>query len=64
MPVDVRINEVTTSVTATDPSAMLNPQVLERIVQAVLARLEARQRDERQAEQERSLGAARQQERR
>lgn len=64
MPVDVRINEVTTSVTATDPSAMLNPQVLERIVQAVLARLEAKQRDERQTEQERSLGAARQQERR
>jgi hypothetical protein len=64
MPVDVRINEVTTSVTATDAAAMLNPQVLERIVEAVLARLEARRRDERQAEQERSLGAARQQERR
>lgn len=63
MAVDVRINEVTTNVSVTDATAMLSPQVLERIVQAVLARLEAQQRDQRQAEQERSLGAVRQQER-
>lgn len=63
MPVDVRINEVTTNVSMTDATAMLSPQVLERIVQAVLARIEAKQRDERQTEEERSLGAARQQER-
>ena len=59
MPVDVRVNDVTTNVNVTDASAMLNPQVLERIVQAVLARLEAKQRDERQSEQERSLGGSR-----
>lgn len=63
MPVDVRVNDVTTNVTVTDASAMLNPQVLERIVQAVIARLAAKQRDERQAEQERSLGASRNQQR-
>ena len=60
MPMDVRVNDVTTNVNVTDASAMLNPQVLERIVQAVLARLEAKQREERQLEQERSLGASRQ----
>ncbi len=59
MPVDVRINDVTTNVNVTDASAMLSPEVLERIVQAVIARLEAKQRDESQAEEERSLGSAR-----
>ena len=59
MPVDVRINDVTTNVNVTDASAMLSPEVLERIVQAVIARLEAKQRDERQVEEERSLGSAR-----
>ena len=59
MPVDVRINDVTTNVNVTDASAMLSPEVLERIVQAVIARLEAKERDERQAEEERSLGSAR-----
>lgn len=63
MPVDVRVNDVTTNVNVTDASAMLSPQVLERIVQAVVALLEAKQRDERQAEQERSLGGSRSQQR-
>ncbi len=59
MPIDVRINDVMTNVNVTDASAMLSPEVLERIVQAVIARLEAIQRDEQQAEEERSLGSAR-----
>jgi hypothetical protein len=63
MPVDVRINEVTTDLNVTDASAMLTPQVLERIVQAVLARLEAQQRTQREADQECSLGASRTQQR-
>ena len=59
MPIDVRINDVMTNVNVTDASAMLSPEVLERIVQAVIARLEAIRRDEQQAEEERSLGSAR-----
>lgn len=62
MPADVRINEVTTDVNVTDASAMLTPQILERIVQAVLRRLDEQRRVEREMAQERSLGAMRQQE--
>jgi hypothetical protein len=58
---DVRINEVTTDVNVTDASAMLTPQVLERIVQAVLRRLDEQRRREREAEQDRRLGAERDQ---
>jgi hypothetical protein len=53
---DVRINEVSTSVNVTDASALLTPQVLERIVQAVVQRLEAQRRDERLADEDRRLG--------
>ena len=62
MPVDVRINDVTTDVNVTDASAMLTPQVLERIIQAVLRRLEEQKRVEREMAQETNLGAARDQE--
>lgn len=54
---DVRINEITSNVNVTDASAMLTPEVMERIVQTVLARLEERKHDEREAERDRSLGA-------
>jgi hypothetical protein len=60
MPADVRINDVTTDVNVTDAAAMLTPQVLERIVQAVLRRLEEERRTEREMAQERSLGGMRQ----
>ncbi len=53
---DIRINEVSTSVNVTDASSLLAPQVLERIVQAVLQRLEAQRRDERLAEEDRRFG--------
>lgn len=41
MPVEIR--ELVTTVDVVDPEAMLSPAVLDRIVQAVLARLQARQ---------------------
>jgi hypothetical protein len=56
MPADVRINEVTTDINVTDAAAMLTPAVLERIVQAALARLKEQQRLEREIEQERGVG--------
>jgi hypothetical protein len=59
MPVDVRINDVTTEVSVTDGSAILTPQILELIVQAVLSRLEEQKRAERNQARERNLGAAR-----
>lgn len=63
MAADVRVNDVTTDVNVTDASAMLTPQILERIVQAVLMRLKEQQRSEQAMEQERSLGSVRQQRR-
>ena len=59
---DVRINELTTDVNVTDASAMLTPQVLERIVQAVMKRMDEQRRREREAAQDRRLGAQRDQE--
>jgi len=61
MPIDVRINDVTTEVTVTDANALLTPQVMERIVQAVLRRLNEVRSTEREADRERSLGSARSQ---
>ena len=63
MAADVRVNDVTTDVDVTDASAMLTPQILERIVQAVLMRLNEQQRSEQAMDQERSLGSVRQQRR-
>ena len=60
MAMDVRINDVTTDVNVTDASAMLTPQVLERIVQAVMQRMREHQEGEREAEQDRELGSMRQ----
>lgn len=58
---DVRIQEVVTDVNVTDASALLTPQMLDRIVRAVLRRLEEQQRQAREVEQERILGAQRDQ---
>jgi len=60
MPADVRINQLTTDVNVTDASAMLTPQVLERIVQVVLKRLEEQQRLQHDIAQEQGLGSGRQ----
>ncbi|MGD2205800.1 MAG: hypothetical protein PVH17_03380 [Anaerolineae bacterium] len=59
MPVDVRINEVTTTVDVTDASAMLTPQILDQITREVLRRLEVEQRAQQETDQERSVGASR-----
>ncbi len=56
MAADVRINQVDTDLTATDASALLSPKTLERIVEAVLARLSEKRQAEDEAERERSLG--------
>jgi hypothetical protein len=42
---DVQINELHSTVDAIDGDALLMPQTLERIVRAVVAALDARQRD-------------------
>jgi len=44
--VDVRIEELTTAVHAVDPAALLTPAVLGQVVDAVLAQLATRSRDE------------------
>lgn len=41
---DVRIEQVTSTVESVDPAALLTPAVLGRIVEAVIARLEADRR--------------------
>ena len=56
MPVDVRINNVNMDMNVTDASGLLTPQMLERIVQAVLRRLEEQRRGERVQRQETALG--------
>ena len=47
---DVRINNLTSTVHAGDVGDLLQPEVLEAIVRAVLARLLDQQRTERQRE--------------
>ncbi|QDG52258.1 hypothetical protein FIV42_16380 [Persicimonas caeni] len=53
---NVRIGKVTTDVRVTDASAMLQPQVLQRIVGAVISELEARERSQKALARERALG--------
>jgi hypothetical protein len=52
----IRVEQVEAQVTVTDAQSYLSPQMLERIVRAVLARLAEAQRDERTRERERQLG--------
>jgi hypothetical protein len=54
---DVRVNEVTSEVAITDPGAFLSPETLERIVMAVIARLETKVRDDADLERDRTMGA-------
>jgi len=51
----VHIDEISTSVQVVDAQELLSPQVLERIVAAVVARLDARDRDEQSRASERDL---------
>lgn len=47
---DVQVNNLTSNIHLTDARAMLTPEVLQQIVEAVLARL--RQEEQRRREQE------------
>lgn len=60
MPADVRINDVTTNVNLVDSAGMLTPEALERIVMAVMRRLEEKHRADQEIAEERSIGAMRQ----
>jgi hypothetical protein len=53
---EVRINEVTADIAVADATAFLGPEVLERIVQAVLARLADHERLRAQLEREQRIG--------
>ncbi len=49
---DVRINQMNSTVTAGDSSGLLSPELLSQIVEAVLVRLQAEQRLQREREQD------------
>jgi hypothetical protein len=55
---DVRINQVSSEVAVTDAAAFLSPETLERIVIAVIARLETKDRDDSDLERDRTMGAS------
>jgi hypothetical protein len=52
---DVHVGEVNSTVRATDTQALLSPQVLNQIVQAVLERMREEQAHERRVADERRL---------
>jgi hypothetical protein len=52
---EVNIGEVHSTVRASDSAALLSPEVLERIVRAVLVRLREEEQHHKQAESERRL---------
>ena len=55
---DIRVNEVSSEVTVSDAAAFLSPETLERIVAAVITRLETKGRDDAEAERDRTMGAS------
>jgi len=55
MPVDVRVNRVTTDVRVTDVSSLLTPRALDKIVAATLERLAAERRKHRGTQRDRAL---------
>jgi hypothetical protein len=54
---EVNIGEVNSTVRATDSASLLSPEVMERIVQAVMARVREEKEHSERAESERRLGA-------
>jgi hypothetical protein len=52
---DVRINNLTSNIHLTDARAMLTPEVLQKIVDAVLLRLREAEQERRQREQDTSV---------
>jgi hypothetical protein len=55
---DVQIDEVVSTVRATDSNSVLNPRVMQAIVRAVLDALAEHQRVERQALAERRISSS------
>jgi hypothetical protein len=55
MPVDVRVESVVSRVRVTDADALLTREVLERIVQAVRARLEEEEARRRERDDDRAV---------
>jgi hypothetical protein len=53
---EVNIGEVNSTVRTTDSASLLSPEMLERIVRAVMARLREEEQHQRRAEAERRLG--------
>ena len=49
---DVRINNLTSNIHLTDARAMLSPEVLQQIVEAVIVRLREAEQERRQREQD------------
>lgn len=52
---DVFINEMTSTVRVADSEALLNPQVLERLLQTVIARLKEHQQHEKAVKEEQKM---------
>jgi ribosome recycling factor len=59
MAADVRVNTVASRVRVRDADALLTPEVTERLVRAVMERLEEERRAEEQRAADRSLDGAR-----
>lgn len=55
MATDVRVNRVTSRVNAVDAEALLNPEILERIIRAVHARLASQRSADREEELDRQV---------
>ena len=55
MPIDVRVESVVSRVRVADPDALLTPEVLERLVQVVMARLEEREAERRERDDDQSV---------
>lgn len=52
---DVRINNLTSNIHLTDAHALLTPELLQKIVDAVVLRLRATEQERRQREQDTSI---------
>lgn len=52
---DVRVNNLTSNIHLTDARAMLTPEVLQKIVDAVLVRLRETEQERRQRDQDTSV---------
>lgn len=55
MPIDVRVNTVASTVRVTDADALLSPEILDRIVRAVVERLEDERARRREREEDKAV---------